>query len=263
MIAKHVAAQGNEAKVTVCGVPDKPGIAYAILGPIADAGIEVDYVRNLIRKRNLIPETAPLACENWPWPVKICTLGGFKLVIEDKPIEFTGKVQKKPIEMLKALIAFGGDEVSEDRIIDALWPDADGDTARISFKTTLHRLRQLFGKDELIQLQDGRVSLDRRLFWVDAWAFERMLEESPRHPVTRSLDRYFLEKALHLYRGHFLSGDGDKPWATSMQERLRSKYLRAVSRLGNYWLDQFALKINDRSQSKIRNPKSAINNAID
>ena len=48
-----------------------------------------------------------------------------------------------------------------------------------------------------------------------------------------------------------------------MQERLRSKYLRAVSRLGNYWLDQFALKINDRSQSKIRNPKSAINNAID
>ena len=32
------------SKVTVHGVPDKPGIAYAILGPIADAGINVDVI---------------------------------------------------------------------------------------------------------------------------------------------------------------------------------------------------------------------------
>jgi len=39
-----VAAQRDEAKVTVRSVPDKPGIAYAILGPIADAGINVDVI---------------------------------------------------------------------------------------------------------------------------------------------------------------------------------------------------------------------------
>ncbi len=39
-----VAAQGDEAKITVRSVPDKPGIAYAILGPIADAGINVDVI---------------------------------------------------------------------------------------------------------------------------------------------------------------------------------------------------------------------------
>jgi len=34
----------NEAKLTMLGVPDKPGIASRILGPIADANIEVDMI---------------------------------------------------------------------------------------------------------------------------------------------------------------------------------------------------------------------------
>ena len=43
-VVTGVAAQRDEAKITVHGVPDKPGIAYAILGPIADAGINVDVI---------------------------------------------------------------------------------------------------------------------------------------------------------------------------------------------------------------------------
>ena len=34
----------NEAKVTVRGVPDRPGIAYSILGPVSDAHINVDMI---------------------------------------------------------------------------------------------------------------------------------------------------------------------------------------------------------------------------
>jgi len=43
-IVSGVAMQRDEAKITVNAVPDKPGIAYAILGPIADAGINVDVI---------------------------------------------------------------------------------------------------------------------------------------------------------------------------------------------------------------------------
>ncbi|HEY5700520.1 MAG TPA: aspartate kinase, partial [Gammaproteobacteria bacterium] len=39
-----VAFNRDEAKITVCGVPDKPGIAYRVLGPIAEANIEVDMI---------------------------------------------------------------------------------------------------------------------------------------------------------------------------------------------------------------------------
>lgn len=34
----------NEAKLTITRVPDKPGVAYGILGPISDANIEVDMI---------------------------------------------------------------------------------------------------------------------------------------------------------------------------------------------------------------------------
>ncbi len=39
-----IAFNRDEAKITVLGVPDRPGIAYQILGPIAAANIEVDMI---------------------------------------------------------------------------------------------------------------------------------------------------------------------------------------------------------------------------
>lgn len=39
-----IAFDRNEARINVKGVPDKPGIAYQILGPVADAMIEVDMI---------------------------------------------------------------------------------------------------------------------------------------------------------------------------------------------------------------------------
>ncbi|TDK68276.1 aspartate kinase [Sapientia aquatica] len=39
-----IAFNRDEAKITVFGVPDRPGIAYQILGPVADANIEVDMI---------------------------------------------------------------------------------------------------------------------------------------------------------------------------------------------------------------------------
>jgi aspartate kinase len=43
-IISGIAFSRDEAKITVMGVPDRPGIAYAILGPIADANIDVDVI---------------------------------------------------------------------------------------------------------------------------------------------------------------------------------------------------------------------------
>ena len=43
-IISGIAFNRDEAKVTVLGVPDRPGIAYQILGPIADANIDIDMI---------------------------------------------------------------------------------------------------------------------------------------------------------------------------------------------------------------------------
>jgi aspartate kinase len=43
-VISGIAFSRDEAKITVTGVPDRPGIAYAILGPVADANIDVDMI---------------------------------------------------------------------------------------------------------------------------------------------------------------------------------------------------------------------------
>ena len=87
--------------------------------------------------------------ENWPWPLKINTLGQFAMERDGEAVRFSGKVQQKPLLLLKALIAFGGREVKEEQLCDALWPDAEGDLAHRSFETTLYRLRLLLGKEAI------------------------------------------------------------------------------------------------------------------
>ena len=43
-VVSGIAFNRDEAKVSVLGVPDKPGIAYQILGPVAEANIDVDVI---------------------------------------------------------------------------------------------------------------------------------------------------------------------------------------------------------------------------
>ncbi len=44
VVISGIAFNRDEAKITVLGVPDKPGIAYQILGPIGDANVDVDMI---------------------------------------------------------------------------------------------------------------------------------------------------------------------------------------------------------------------------
>jgi DNA-binding SARP family transcriptional activator len=202
--------------------------------------IEVDYVRRLIRIWSLVPETPPLHIETWPWPLKIQTLGSFGVISDDKPVVLTGRV-KKPLELLKALIAFGGKNVSQERLNDALWPDVDGDLAQRSFDTTLHRLRKLLGNDKVLQLQSGRLSINPKYCWIDAWAFERQCDEIEAALNVQGqlkdkggLSLHF-EKAVVLYQGSFLAEDTDQAWTISMREHMRSRFLHLLGSAGGYY----------------------------
>ncbi len=244
---------GKEAGLQHSFFPWHPLMLSHIFGAALEHGIEADYVLEIIKRRRLFPDEKYLHLDNWPWRLRIYTMGGFNVMIDGKAVSFEGKVQKKPIEMLKALVAFGGYDVREDQISDALWPDADGDTARISFKTTLHRLRKIvensvnnfLGRsddsdnkglpgDAVIQYSDARLSLNSRFCWVDVRAFERMLCKAEK-PEEKEPDRIkLLEKAVDMYKGHFLKDDSGKTWIFPAQERMRSKFLNAITLIGKW-----------------------------
>jgi two-component SAPR family response regulator len=192
------------------------------------AEIEIDHVRQLIKRRGLFPEDPTIDC--WPWPVRVYTLGQFKLVVEDQTHVLETKGQHKPLRLLEVLIALGGTEVKEQRISEILWPDAEGDAAHSAFTTTLSRLRKLIG-DETIIVRNGRVSLDEQRCWVDASALERHLDRADEAGSDSERTAGPVEKFMALYQGPFLR-DEDQEWPRRLRNRLRAKLSRFLMRCG-------------------------------
>ncbi len=220
----------------------RPAVMSRLCGKALEAGIEVAYVQTLIRMLNLLPDEQSIEIESWPWPLKIFAFGRFEIARDGKPLHYPVRAPRAPLTLLKAIVAFGSGGVKEDQLIDALWPDADGDTAHQTFKTTLHRLRQLIGDERAIQVREGRVTLDQKYCWVDAYAFELLLEKADRLMEDNQTADDLLndglglaEKALSLYKGTFLGDEANESWTISYQERLRSKFMRAVKRLGDHF----------------------------
>jgi DNA-binding SARP family transcriptional activator len=202
-----------------------PEIMARLCARALEAGIEVDYVRGLVQKRRLAADGLSVTTDAWPWPIKIFTLGRFELLRADQPVQFSRKVQRKPLALLKALIAFGGRGVRESLLMDALWPDAEGDAARVALGSALHRLRALMGSERAIVRQEGQLSLDARSCWVDVWAVERLLERAETGHTES------LRKAVDLYRGPFLDGqEVELPQATALADTLRRRLLRQIAR---------------------------------
>lgn len=207
---------------------------WAAVVPVAlRHGIETQLVREIIRRNRLQPKIPPLELDNWPWEVKIRGFGHCELLIHDVPVKFSRKAQKKPMQLLRALVAMGGSDVPETRIIEALWPDAEADAAQTAFATTLHRVRKLLG-NEIILHSEGRLSLDRRRVWTDVWAFQHLLDQFDARDPVQDLQhcREILERALSLYRGHFLAEEMDSTWALPLREKLRTRFLLQLEEFG-------------------------------
>jgi DNA-binding SARP family transcriptional activator len=182
-----------------------------------EEAIEVDLVQDVIRMFRLKPpKSAP---ENWPWPVRIFTLGRFEAQINGEKLEFSRKLPRKTLLLLKAVVALGGRDVPEQALCDALWGEDEGDAARNALSITVLRLRKLLGSNESVIHHGGRVSLNPELCWVDARVFETCLSET----------EFDGQKILSLYGGTFLPEDVDEIWSVAARERLRGKFIHALS----------------------------------
>lgn len=169
------------------------------------------------------------------WAVRIYTLGRFSLVKDGVSLRFEHKAQKRPIELLQALIALGGRQVHQIQLEDTLWSNASGRSAHQSFNMALHRLRHLIGHKSL-HLEEGKLTLNPLLCWVDVWAFERRLhkiEALRQETATLSAEIYLLIKgAIDLLQGQFLCHEIEQSWMLPLREKLRHRVQRLFAVLG-------------------------------
>lgn len=219
----------------------QPRVMSELCAHALKAGIEVDYVRSLIRCRQLMPDKAPLGVEDWPWPIRIRTLGEFQILKNDEALETVVKPQQKPIELLKALIAFGANDVRERDLAADLWPRIDAECAHRSLTTALHRLRKVLAHDKVIVLKHGRLSLDASCCWLDVTALDCIVDEirsclsfMRSHPA-QSRVHELTDRLFDIYRGAFMSDEGKTPRYENAREAHRNKFIRAVGELARFW----------------------------
>ena len=180
--------------------------------------IEPEHARMLIQRRNLTPPAHSRNSESWPWPVRIHTLGRLRLEIKGAQPLAARKAPRKPLELLALLVASGEAGVTVERAVEALWPELGGTRSREALRVAVYRLRRLLDGEDCVLTVDGRLVLNPLCCWVDAWAFERALEEGA------SLH----EGALALYRGSFMDEEHGEVWALVYRERLHTRYVRGV-----------------------------------
>ena len=191
-------------------------------------GIEPMYTTELIKKRQL---TAPSPdIENWPWPYKILTLGRFELWCDGTVYAPVRKV----LDLLKILVASGSRGTSTDALLESLWPDLDGDSAKNTLKSSLHRLRKLLVNDDAILLRENNISLNYSLFWIDAHYFEKTVDEVQDRAADKNNGSIETQtkQLLRSYPGHFLPEETDIKELVVVRDRLRTKFRRAILRLG-------------------------------
>ncbi len=117
MLRAHVALQAGDVDGTLARLREvlaacresgqyvklTPEILTPLLVLALANDIEPDYVRALIRRRKLPPPGADVP--GWPFPLALRAFGDFTIARDGVPLVSKGKAQKKPLELVKALIA--------------------------------------------------------------------------------------------------------------------------------------------------------------
>ena len=165
-------------------------------------------------------------------PLSIFALGDFAIAVNGTRVEPTFKPQRKPLDLLKALIVCGGKPVAASKMADTLWPEAEGDAARNCLRVTIHRLRHLIACKDALLFRDEKLWLDPHLWCVDAWVFDQQSDRLSDVSAHASTPLRNLMETVAIYRGHLFANEGEPWWILDARERLRRKWLGLVLRLG-------------------------------
>jgi DNA-binding SARP family transcriptional activator len=201
-------------------------------------GIEPEFVRRIVELHGLA--APPEAGDAWPWPVKVRTFGGFALELRGQSAPAQGKTQRKPLELLKALVAIGENGIDKMRLADMLWPDAEPDASQPALEMAVSRLRKLLARPDAVRLEDGKVTLDASQVRVDAWAFDRDVDALQDALHAGSADqtvriRELCARILDVYRGAFLDNEAPQRWMLAARDRWRARFVRSLTDASHYF----------------------------
>ena len=180
---------------------------------------------------------AGAVCPSEP-EVRIYALGATRVLVNGRALSNSDWTYSKSKELFHYLLVHP--RVSKEQIGVELWPDASPAQLRNLFHRALYYVRKALGHAEWIAFENGEYALtqDSRL-WSDVAAFEEslararpLLKLGMPQAVERERARQFLEAAVQLWQGDFLTGMDAGEWAMRYGEALRRAYATALMDLG-------------------------------
>ena len=108
--------------------------------------------------------------------LRVLAFGPLRIERDGVPLTRSGKVPRKPLDLLALLVAHGCRPLDAGTVMDELWPSLDANAPRASLDMAVSRLRKLLGEPAAVCFSEGRLSLDPLLVWSDVAAFETLTE---------------------------------------------------------------------------------------
>ncbi len=182
-------------------------------------------------------ETVPLQWESQV--MRIYVLGQFRVehLQQGQWRESTHHIWKRrrARALLGCLLSSPGRRLGREQIMEAIWPDLDTQTAANRLNGAVHELRQILepeiarpASSSMLRLERDLLLLaDRTTIWVDADAFESLVNEAISFdtqnltPMTLEHITRHLEKADALYSGDYLLEELYSQWAAPRRDALK------------------------------------------
>ena len=162
-----------------------------------------------------------------PGPVSIRLLGQFSVSVggDTPPAQLT----RRASELLQLLSLQPQRSLSNEQVVEALWPHLDPEAGSANLRKAAHHARQFVGQPDALVLRGGRVFLlpDRRVD-CDALRFEEAADGALAGGDARAC-----RSAAELYGGDLLPEARYEPWTDAPRQRLRDKYLRLLRQAGD------------------------------
>jgi len=193
--------------------------------------------------------------------------GAFELHQGDDLIPIDAWPRRASLILFKFLVGQRGVLLSQDQLIDALFPDVDPDKAARNLRARISEVRKFLepelkrGTESAFILRPAQGTYcfsDDVDLWVDVEVFQQHFKDAQRLMEAEQWVKaaQSFEQAIKLYRGPYLIEDRYEEWALEPQQRLRERSLEALGQMATCQahLGQFGMASKYCEQALVEEP---------
>lgn len=166
--------------------------------------------------------------------ITINMLGKFCISYKGRHLSETDNRGSKTRLLLQYLIAHRDREISQNELIELIWPDSTNPASAL--KTLVHRTREALSQilpenAEMIENNHGSYRFNTELdCYIDSGEFVRLIEMGDDESISRTRRVHLYTQAFELYKGGYLVSSCNDTWVMPLYVYFQTMYISAVDK---------------------------------